>query len=480
MTESPTPLDAAQSSATDPLPTSTVGLSQLEHETPGGLTATAGGHDPYVALRLPAYRRYAIGSTLMLLGQQMQTAAVGWDVAVRADPTGHHPGAAALGLSWVGLVGAAPVVALALPAGQLADRIDRKRLVVGTLVMSGLCSVALAAVSYNGGSLAWIYAILLVAATVWAVGGPARSAVLAQVVPMEIFSNAATWSSSFLQVAAVGGPAIAGVMIWLGSHYHFAAIPIVYLADTACAVAFALLLAAVPLRAVVRRGEPATLATLLAGIRFVWVNQIILATITLDLFAVLLGGAVYLLPVYARTVLGAGELGFGLMRAAPAVGAFSMALLLAHLPPMKRAGRDLLLAVAGFGVATIIFGVSRSLPLSLAMLFLTGAFDNISVVVRSTLVQVLTPDDMRGRVSAVNNVFIGSSNELGGFESGVTARVFGPFWSVVGGGIGTLLVVAATAVVWPAVRRFGALRDARPIESAEPVGFPVVSPPEAG
>ena len=437
-------------------PTSSVTLNELEYQG-------SAKHDPYSALRLPAYRRYVFGSTLMLLGQQMQAAAVGWDVAIRRDPTGTNAKAAALALSWVGLVGAVPVIALALPAGQLADRFDRKRLVLGMMVLSGLCSVALAAVSYAGASLAWLYAILLVASTVWAVGGPARSALLAQVVPVEQFASAATWGSSFFQIAAVTGPALGAGMIAIGARFHFAAVPIVYLADTACAAAFVLLLLAVPVRPLDRRGPPATLETLLAGIRFVWTNQIILATITLDLFAVLLGGAVYLLPIFARNVLDTGAFGFGLMKAAPAVGAFAMAVCLAHLPPMKRAGRDLLLAVAGFGVATIVFGLSRSLPLSLAMLFLTGAFDNISVVVRSTLVQVLTPDAMRGRVSAVNNVFIGASNELGGWESGLTARAFGPLGSVVGGGIGTLVVVVATTVIWPQVRRFGSLTGAKAI-----------------
>jgi MFS family permease len=195
-------------------------------------------------------------------------------------------------------------------------------------------------------------------------------------------------------------------------------------------------------------------------------NKIILATITLDLFAVLLGGATALLPIYAKDVLHAGAVGFGWMRAAPGIGAFVMALVVAHMPPMKHAGRNLLLAVSGFGLATIIFGLSTSLPLSLAMLFLTGAFDNISVVVRHTLVQVLTPDSMRGRVSAVNNVFIGASNELGGFESGLTAQWLGPIWSVVAGGIGTVLVVLTVATIWPQVRRFGSLADAKPIEQA--------------
>ncbi len=452
--------------STDPMPTSTATLPELERETPGGIAAA--GHDPYRALRLPAFRRYTLGSNLMLAGQQMQAAAVLWEVTVRS--TAAH---AAVAISLVGLAGALPVVLLALPAGQLADRVDRKRLTVAMLVASAACSVGLAVLSHLHAPVPWTYAVLLAAATVWAIGGPARSALLPGVVPIDVFGNAATWSSSFFQLAAMGGPALAGAMIAVGAH-HFAgrpnadvaAVPWVYLIDAASAVTFALLLAGVTVRPPATRREPASLRTLLAGIRFVYENQIILATITLDLFAVLLGGAVYLIPIYATQVLHAGAVGYGLLRAAPAVGAFAMALCLAHLPPMRRAGRDLLLAVAGFGGATIVFGLSRSLPLSLAMLFLTGALDNISVVVRSTLVQVLTPDAMRGRVSAVNNVFIGASNELGGFESGMAARLFGPFWSVVGGGIGTLLVVAATAAVWPQVRRFGSLTDTRPIEAA--------------
>ena len=224
-----------------------------------------------------------------------------------------------------------------------------------------------------------------------------------------------------------------------------------------------------------RKTETASLKTLMAGIRFVRIDQIILATITLDLFAVLLGGATYLLPIYARDVLHVGAVGFGWMRAAPAIGALSMGVLVAHLPPMKKAGKNLLWAVTGFGLATIVFGLSKSLTLSLIMLFLTGAFDNISVVVRHTLVQVLTPDAMRGRVSAVNNVFIGASNELGGFESGLTAQLFGPIWSVVAGGIGTILVVLAVNAIWPQVRRFGSLADARPAEDEpSPQGFEVI------
>jgi len=200
--------------------------------------------------------------------------------------------------------------------------------------------------------------------------------------------------------------------------------------------------------------------SLASGLRFVYHNKLILGCITLDLFAVLLGGATYLLPIFAVKVLAVGAIGFGCLRAAPSVGAICMAMLQAHLPPMKHAGRSLLIAVAAFGAATIAFGLSRSFALSLVMLFLTGAFDNISVVIRHTLVQILTPDDMRGRVSAVNNVFIGASNDLGGWESGLTAQYLGLVPSVVLGGIGTIATVVAVAMIWPEVRRFGSLQDA--------------------
>jgi MFS family permease len=204
-----------------------------------------------------------------------------------------------------------------------------------------------------------------------------------------------------------------------------------------------------------------------AGIQFIWKNKILLVMISLDLFAVLLGGAVYLLPIFATDILQVGATGFGWLRAAPAVGAFCMAVALIYLPPMRHAGRNLLLSVAGFGVATIIFGLSTSFWLSFAMLFLTGAFDNISMVIRHTLQQLLTPDPMRGRVSAVTSVFVGASNELGGLESGLVAHWFGPVFSVVSGGIGTILVVLGTAAASPELRAFGALHEAKPLEEED-------------
>ncbi len=437
---------------------------QLQAETPGG--SDTAGHDPYAALRSSDFRRYVTGSSLMSLGQQMQAAAVGWEVTLR------YPAHKAMALSVVGLVGALPVILLALPAGHFADRIDRRKLTMATILLIAVCSIGLAVVSFLQGSPILMYLLLLMASTAAAAGGPARSAMLPQIIPIELFNNAATWSSSVFQIAAMAGPALGGGIIAVGAialgHATIPTLPFVYLLDAAFSLTFVLLLATVTIRPSEGHREPASLKTLLAGIRFVRINQIILATITLDLFAVLLGGATYLLPIFATDVLHVGAVGFGWLRAAPAIGAFVTALTLAHLPPMKQAGRNLLLAVAGFGGATIVFGLSKSLPLSLAMLLLTGAFDNISVVVRHTLEQVLTPDDMRGRVSAVTNVFIGASNELGGFESGLTAQIFGPISSVVAGGIGTILVVVLSAAMWPQLRKFGSMKDARPIEDVAP------------
>jgi MFS family permease len=306
-----------------------------------------------------------------------------------------------------------------------------------------------------------MYLCLFAGAIANAMGWPARSALLPQIVPGEVFSNAATWNSSAFQVAAMVGPALGGAIITQS-------VPAAYLIDAGLSLTFLFLLMQLHVQAVARPREPISMQSLAAGIRFVWRTKIILATITLDLFAVLFGGAVALIPAYAQDILHVGSVGFGWLRGAPAIGALLMALWIAHRPPMQKAGRNMLWAVAGFGIGTIIFGLSHSFWLSFLMLLLTGACDNVSVVVRHTLVQMLTPDGMRGRVSAVNNVFIGASNELGAFESGVVGRFLGAVWSVVIGGIGTLVVVGAVAVIWPQVRGFGSLQDAKPEE--EPIG----------
>jgi MFS family permease len=401
---------------------------------------------------------------LSVVGQQLQFVAIGWEVFQRKHNT--------LWLGWVGLVQAAPLLILALPAGHLADRFSRNVIVASMQWAAAACSAGLAWVTWRHGSIAGIYALLTAGATAMALGGPARAALLPQVVSPDIFSNAVSWYSSMFQVAAVTGPAIGGLII---RHATWPA----FVIDAGCAAWFGVVAMTLPTKPAAAERQPPSLESLVEGIRFVWRTKIILATITLDLFAVLLGGAVYLLPAVATDLLHVGSVGFGWMRAAPAIGAFVMAMLVAHLPPMKRAGRGMLWAVAGFGAATIVFGLSRNLWLSLAMLFLIGAFDNISVLVRHTLVQVLTPDEMRGRVSAVNNVFIGASNEIGGFESGVTAAIFGTVISIVGGGIGTILVVILAAVIWPEVRAFGSLVDAAPADGQNKMP-PVCSPGAEG
>jgi len=402
-------------------------------------------HDPYAALRLRAFRWYLSGWVLSVIGQQLQFLAVSWEIYQR---TGQKSS-----LGWIGLAQAAPVILLALPAGQLADWANRKVIVATMQLISAACSACLAWVSFHHGSIGAVYTILVAGATAQALSWPARSALLPQIVPADKFANAVSWYSSIFQVAAVTGPAIGGLII--GYRIWPA-----YLLDSGCCLSFALTTAMIRLTSTQAKREAPSLASLAAGVKFVRQTKIILATITLDLFAVLLGGAVYLLPAVATDILHVGAFRFGCLRASFAIGAFTMALLNAHLPPFKHAGRAMLWAVAGFGAATIVFGLSHNYWLSLTMLFLAGACDNISVLVRHTLVQLLTPDEMRGRVSAVNNVFIGASNEIGGFESGMTAQWFGTVASIVGGGIGTIIVVICAALIWPEVREFGSLRDA--------------------
>ena len=403
-------------------------------------------HDPYAAFRVQGYRRYVIGWLLSIAGGQVQSLAVGWEIYQRTGK--------ALALGLVGLVQAVPVMALALPAGYIADAFDRRRVVTFSLLGTIVSSLGLAALSFFRGPVSLMYALLLLDALVSALSRPARSSLVPQIVPRETFANAVTWNISLMQIGSVLGPAIGGFVVVFS-------VPAAYLFNTAGALAFLLLLTRVELREFPRQAERPSVQTLLAGLQFLRRTRLLLVLMALDMFAVLLGGAVYLLPIYAQDILRVGPRGFGYLRAAPAAGSFLMALLMAHLPPMRHGGRNLLLAVAGFGAATIVFGISTSFPLSLAMLFLTGAFDNVSMVVRGTLIQLLTPDAMRGRVSAVNGVFIGASNQLGGLESGLVANWFGAVFSVVSGGIGTLVVVLTTALSSRQLRAIGPLQEVR-------------------
>jgi MFS family permease len=405
--------------------------------------------DPYVAWRNRSYRFYAVSWFLMAFSKQVEMVAIRFLVyAWTADQ---------LALGWLGLIQAAPVILLAIPGGQLADRVDRRGVVVATLAASALVSLGIAAAVHLSNPAHWIYLLLGAGAVSQALGGPSRSALLPQLVSPSVFSNAVAWNSSVFQIATISGPAIGGLILVVphGATLAFATVATCRLLSLAAMLP-------VRCRPVENAEASISLESLMAGIHFVWNTKMILAPITLDLFAVLVGGLTYLLPVFAVDILHAGSWGMGLLQSAEAVGAVVMTVLITHLPPMRRPGHTMLWAVAGFGVATIIFGLSHWFWLSLLMMFCMGALDNISVVVRHTLVQILTPDAMRGRVSAVNNVFIVASNDLGGFESGLTARLFGPVASVVGGGIGTLLVVCGATRVWPGLLSLGSLQELRP------------------
>jgi MFS family permease len=407
--------------------------------------------DPYAVWRSRNYRRYSVSWFSLVFSKQVETVAVGIYIYDRTrDP---------LNLGWIGLVQALPVMLLAIAGGQIADRWDRRRVLLVTFSISAAVSCGLLLTSLWDAPVRWMYLLLGLGAINQALGFPSRGALLPQLVPEEIFSKAITWNSTIFQIASMTGPAVGGLV--LGAEKNA---PAAFALVTACRLVAAGAIAGVRSGRKTTAVEAISLASVIAGVRYVWAAKLILATITLDLFAVLLGGATYLLPVFAEDILHVGASGLGFLRSSEAAGAVCMALLMAHLPPMQRAGRTLLWAVAGFGAATIVFGFSPWFWLSLAMMFLIGAFDNVSVVVRHTLVQMLTPDPMRGRVSAVNGIFIVASNDLGGLESGVTARLFGPLVSVVGGGIGAILVVLAAAWKWPQILTIGSLEKIRPAQ----------------
>ncbi len=412
------------------------------------LTDTAGKRDAYGALRVRDYRLFLTGHILSVLGVQMQTVAVGWQLYEQTRS------AWALGL--VGLAQFAPMLGLSLVAGQVADRYDRRKVLMYATLLGVVAAFGLAFTAARG-QVWMIYACLFLSGTARAFQGPARSALVPQLVPRALFSNAVSWNVSAFELASLTGPALGGWLIallggakWvyvlggLGSVWYFA---------------FVAAMTNKPYVAAAAEENKATpnWQTILAGFAYLSKTKALFAAISLDMFAVLLGGAVALLPVYAKDILHVGPIGLGWLQAAPSLGAITMALVTTHLPPFKQAGRALLWAVAGFGVATIVFGLSRNYWLSLALLFVTGALDNISVVIRHVLVQTLTPDEMRGRVSAVNGMFINASNELGRFESGAVAALTTPVISVVGGGLGTLFVVACIARFSPELRKYGAL-----------------------
>ncbi len=407
--------------------------------------------DPYEALRNPHVRAFALGRMAASLGAQFISVAVGWELYEwTGDPW-------ALGL--VGLFEVAPVFFLMVPSGNAADRYARRTVGMVAYALLAATSLGLAYASWSRASVELVYGLLVLVGAARTFAAPSIGALLPQLVPPRQLASAQAWLISSGQLASISGPALAGVLLAV---FGFAA-PVFVIA-AGLDVVFVLLLARLPaIKPRPYSGRPGV-RDLFAGLGFIRRSRVFLAAITLDLFAVLFGGAVALLPIFAKDILDVGPTGLGLLRAAPALGALVTALWVARGISWQRPGRLLLLLVAGFGLATIGFGLSRNLALSLVCLFLTGAFDSISMVIRDTLQQIQTPDHLRGRVAAVEHMFVGFSNELGAFESGAAAALFGPIASVVGGGIGTLIVVLVVALVWPQLGRIGPLHSLRPLE----------------
>ena len=378
---------------------------------------------------------------LITSAAEMQAVAVGWQIYSLT----HRP----LDLGLVGLAQFSPGILLFLIAGHTADRFPRQRILQVCYGGFGLCSILLLALTLHGLSAVWpIYAVLLFNGIVRAFNGPAGQAFMPLLVPAEHFPNAVTWGSSIFQAAMVLGPTLGGAV------YGFANSPIpVYCCSAIACLGALMLMGAIRLETISRPRQVASVAVVLEGIRYIWRSKLILGSISLDLFAVLLGGAVALLPVYAREILNTGAYGLGILRGAPSVGAVLMAIALVRWPLRRNAGFAMFACVFGFGVFTIAFGLSRNLAFSIVALVLVGACDMVSVIIRHTLVQLGTPDEMRGRVSAVNGLFIGASNEIGQFESGLTAQWFGAVPAVVLGGVGTIAIVLLWAWLFPTLRR---------------------------
>lgn len=438
--------------------------------------------DPYAAMRHAGYRRFLAGNFLFNTGRQGLSVAVAWQIYQWTNS------ATALGL--VGLINVIPLMTFVLPAGVLADRHDRKKIVSYSMGISAVLSLALvlcthfhaslpdggvlraangllhrialifeqhadpATLRFDNPALPLVFLVLFLQSTVRVFGNPARAAIIPLLVPRAAVSNAVTWSASAFELSTVVGPALGGFMVaWTGYTS-------VYVLDVLFSLFLAFALLGIPVPPPVHSpGAPAPDA--FAGLRFIWQRKEILAASTLDMFAVLLGGAVALLPIYADKILHVGPVGLGWLRAAPALGAITMAFVVTHLPPARRPGVVMLWTVAGFGASIILFSVSTTLWLSLVALYLSGVCDNFSVVVRHSLVQILTPDALRGRVTAVNQLFIGSSNEISELRAGLAAALWGPVMAATTGGIGTIVVTLLVAWLLPSLRAVPPLHQLR-------------------
>ncbi len=400
---------------------------------------------PTIAFSNPNFRFFVLTRFLTTTASEMQSVAIAWQVYNLT----HRP----VDLGYVGLAQFLPGILLFLVAGHVADRFSRIKILVTCYGLFSLCSLALLTLSLRGiGSVYWVYAVLLVNGAVRAFNWPAGMAFLPRLVPTEHFPNAVTWNSSIFQGATLCGPILGG-LIYAATGNGTA----VYMLSAAAYLLGLLSTLQIRVPAGETRGAGFSKNTVLEGFRYIFQNKLILGSISLDLFAVFLGGAVALLPIYVRDILKVDAIGLGILRSAPGAGAILMAILLAYKPLRRRAGATMLFSVAGFGVSTILFGVSRNLWLSALALALVGATDMVSVVVRHIVTQLAVPDSMRGRISAVNMIFIGTSNEVGEFESGITAQWLGAVPAVIAGGVGTILIVIAWWHLFPTLRNVDSL-----------------------
>jgi MFS family permease len=411
-------------------------------------------NDPYAALRYREFNIFLFVRFAMVFAWTMQFVVIEWEVySLTKDP---------LSLGIIGLMEVIPAVSLALFAGHVVDQKEKKGLLAGcilgfTAISIGLFLLTWPLVTVNlaQGFILWaIYLLVFGGGIVRAFLGPTIFSLFSLLVPKKIYPNAATWSSSVWQMGAVVGPAVAGFSIsWIGVHWSMLLI-------LGCSLVALLLLTKIPKKPILnpKIGEP-VLKSLKEGIKYVWNTKVILGAITLDMIAVLFGGAVALLPIYAQDILKVGAEGFGILRAAPAVGALIIMFTAAYFPLNKQAGMKLLLSIFGFGICIIVFGLSTVFWISVVAMFLSGVTDGISMIIRQTILQLKTPDHMRGRVAAVNSMFVGSSNELGAFESGITAKWMGVVTAVVFGGCMTVVTVITTGFVFPAFRKLDLRKD---------------------
>jgi len=401
--------------------------------------------DARAAFRYPTFLRFQLARFCIVVATEMQAVAVGWQVyEITKRP---------LDLGLVGLAQFLPGIVLFLVSGHVADRFNRRNLLILCDVGFAICFAMLLAITLRGGvSIISVFAVLVLLGVVRSFNGPVSRAMLPHLVPPEHFAGSVAWASSIFQAATILGPILGGLI------YAFARGPIAVYSGALVASTVAIVLTLeLPSQEKARARPAANLSTVFDGFRYIWREKLIFGAISLDLFAVLLGGAVALLPVYAREILQTGPWGLGILRSAPGVGAGIMAIAIAHRPLKNRAGATMLWCVAGFGLCTVIFGVSRSFAISVLALFLVGATDMVSVIVRATLIQVATPDEMRGRVNAVDMIFIGASNELGQFESGITAHWFGVVPAVILGGVGAIIVTGLWAWMFPQLRKVNQL-----------------------